>query len=176
MKLPKIIAQKKEGKEKFEYNNENLEFNLKDFWSWNQSDLIENRTRGILAEFIVKQALEIKSENRVEWDDYDLTSNTGKKIEIKSAAYIQSWNQNDYSKISFGIAARRSDFYIFCLLTEKDQKRIDPMNLNQWTFYVLETNILNKKIPTQKTITLNALISLKPIKCNYSNLKKVIDK
>ncbi len=74
MKLPEIITTKKEGNEKFEFDNENLAFNLKDFWSWNQSNLIENRTRGILAEFIVKEALEINSKNRVEWDDYDLES------------------------------------------------------------------------------------------------------
>lgn len=188
MKLPQIITAKKKGNESFEYKNQNLDFDLKDFWSWSQSNLIENRTRGILAEFIVKQALDADSENRIEWDDYDLTSKTGKKIEIKSASYIQSWNQKDYSKISFGIAPtysteydddrfiRRSDFYIFCLLKEKDQTKINPMSLDQWTFYVLETKVLNSKIPEQKTITLNALISLNPLKCDYSELKKVIDK
>ncbi len=101
---------------------------------------------------------------------------------------IMIWNQNNYSKISFGIAPtyssddddeevmRRSDFYIFCLLKEKDQAKINPMNLNQWIFYVLETNVLDREIPTQKTITLNALIDLNPIICNYSELKQAIDK
>jgi len=111
-----------------------LNFNLSDFWSWNQSDLIENRTRGILAEFIVKKALEIESDKRIEWDNFDLITNKGKRLEIKSAAYIQSWEQKKYSVINFGISPtvgtkdnpeydgikrRWSDFYVFCLLKIK---------------------------------------------------------
>lgn len=188
MKLPSIKTTVKTGKENFRLNDENLAFNLKDFWRWNQSNLVENRTRGILAEFIVKEALGINVGNRVEWDDYDLLSNSGKKIEIKSSAYIQSWDQNEYSKISFKIAAtnstendddrfmRRSDFYIFCLLHEKDQTKINPLHLNQWTFYVLKTKILDKEIPEQKTITLNALLTLNPIECSFKELKSIIDK
>ena len=79
MNLPKIIVERKTGNEKFTLNENVLDFNLNEFWSWNQSDLIENRTRGILAEFIVKKALNIKNESRVEWDDYDLITEKGTK-------------------------------------------------------------------------------------------------
>ena len=136
MELPGIKVIRKTGNEKFEFNNNKLDFELSEFWSWSQSDLIENRTRGILAEFIVKKALEIEDNNRVEWDDYDLITKKGVKIEIKSGAYIQTWLQKKYSNITFSISKtigskenpkyngthqRWSDFYVFCLLDSKNQ-------------------------------------------------------
>ena len=61
--------------------------------------MLSNATRGRFAEFIVGTAigLDIKI-LREEWDAYDLLTNYGAKIEIKSAAYIQSWEQKGYSK------------------------------------------------------------------------------
>ena len=191
MTLPEIIAKKKNGTEKFQIKNQTLNFDLSEFWSWNQSNLIENRTRGILAEFIVKKSLDIDSDNRIEWDNFDLISNKGKKLEIKSAAYIQSWEQQKYSEIKFGISQtvgtkdnpkydgikrRWTDFYIFCLLRNKDQKTINPLDLSQWTFFVLNTEVLNEQKPEQKTIGLNSLMELKPIECKFSELKKIIEK
>jgi len=191
MILPEIISTKKTGTERFELERKSLEFDLSEFWSWNQSNLIENRTRGILAEFIVKKALEIESDSRIEWDDYDLITKTGIKIEIKSAAYIQSWKQSSFSDIKFGIAPsvglqensnydglkkRWSDLYIFCLLTTKDQKTINPLDLDQWAFYVLETKLLDKHVPHQKTIGLNSLLKLSPIKCCFSEMKDILEK
>ena len=191
MNLPEIIAKKKKGTEKFLNENQTLNFELSEFWSWNQSDLIENRTRGILAEFIVKKALGIDSEKRIEWDNFDLISKKGKKLEIKSAAYIQSWEQKKYSEIKFGISPtvgtkdnpnydgikrRWTDFYVFCLLNHKEQKTINPLDLSQWTFYVLETKILNEQKPEQKTIGINSLLELKPIECKFFELKKIIEK
>lgn len=190
MELQKINTKRKKGSEKFRFENEHLNFKLIDFWIWNQSNLIENRTRGILAEFIVKQALNIKEGVRTEWDSYDLKTNNGIKIEIKSAAYIQSWEQKKHSNIKFGIAQkigetshpeyngklkRWNDYYVFCLLNIKDQNSINPLDLNQWTFYVLKTEIINKQIPNQKTIGLNSLLKLNPIQCNFNELKNVIE-
>ena len=189
MRLLEINPERKNGNENFSLNNKNLDFKLSDFWIWNQSNLIENRTRGILAEFIVKQSLNIKNGTRIEWDSYDLMTESGIKIEIKSASYIQSWEQKKFSEIKFGIAPtkgepinpeydgkyrRWSDFYIFCLLDNKDQKTINPMDLNQWTFYVLRTEVLNEKNPTKKNIGLNSLLKLNPVKCDYNELKKII--
>ncbi len=186
MKLPNIKVKKKNGTEKFEFNNVILDFNLTEFWSWNQSDLIENRTRGILAEFIVKNALGIKKGNRVEWDDYDLITDKGTKVEIKSASYIQTWEQeNGFSDISFDIKIskrsdkgkfkRPSDYYVFCLLDSKNQEKIDPMKLEQWTFYVKETKEIDRILGEQKTIKLKSLIKkLNPKRLKYNELKNEI--
>ncbi|MCX2678825.1 hypothetical protein OOZ15_02625 [Galbibacter sp. EGI 63066] len=158
--LKAINIEAKRGNESFSFQSHELNFNLTDFWSWSQSDLLNNTLRGVLAEYIVRQDLGIKKSTRTEWDAYDLETKNGIKIEIKSAAYLQSWKQNNLSQISFNIAPtkgwnaetneystetkRQSDYYVFCLLHHKDKSTVDPTKLEQWTFYVLQTHILNK--------------------------------
>lgn len=181
----------KKGNEKFKFQNSNLHFSLVDFWSWAQSDLLSNTLRGILAEYIVKQDLGITSPFRTEWNAYDLETSEGIKIEIKSAAYLQNWLQIKPSTISFDIAPKKgwnsstnqlskekkryADFYIFCLLNETDKSTVDPMNLNQWIFYVLNTKVLDQEKSTQKKISLNSLLKLNPIICKYGEIRKHIE-
>jgi hypothetical protein len=65
---------------------------------------LSNATRGRFAEFIVGTAMGLDPKNlRDEWAAYDLTTDEGIKIEVKSASYIQSWNQKRLSNISFSI-------------------------------------------------------------------------
>jgi hypothetical protein len=65
---------------------------LLDFWQWAYSDLLSNTNRGRLAEFIVARALSLGlTDVRIEWDAVDLVTPTGVKVEVKSAAYLQSW-------------------------------------------------------------------------------------
>jgi hypothetical protein len=97
----------KTGEESFSFSNSNLDFKLIDFWSWSQSDLLNNSLRGVLAEFIVKTALDINNNYRLEWDAFDLITDGDIKIEVKSSAYLQSWKQKGLSKISFDIAPKR---------------------------------------------------------------------
>ena len=100
----------------------------------------------------------------------------GIKVEVKSSAYLQSWSQKKLSTIQFGVRptqvwdsktntyssefARQSDVYVFCVLQHKDQETIDPLNMDQWNFYVLATNKLNEAVGRQKTITLGSLREL----------------
>jgi hypothetical protein len=190
MNLNEIKTHAKKSTERFIFDNTSLDFTLSDFWSWSLSDLVENRNRGILAEFIVKQALNIESPTRLEWDAFDLETNDGIKIEIKSSAYIQAWKQNKLSHISFGIAPtrellddnnyskelkRQADIYIFCLLHHKDQNTINPMNLNQWTFYLVKTATLDEAIQLQKSISLSTIKMLEHKECNYINLRSKFD-
>jgi hypothetical protein len=186
MSLNEIIADPLDPGKQFSFEGNPLKYRLIDFWTWNQSDLIENRTRGILAEFIVRQALELTQPSRLEWDAYDLITKDSVKIEVKSAAYIQAWNQKKYSTIEFGIAptkellddnnysidkTRKADIYIFCLLHHKNQDTIDPMKLEQWTFYLVTTKELNKKLPKQKSISISTIETLEHEKCIYSEFK-----
>jgi hypothetical protein len=81
---------------------------LLDFWRWSTSDILSNATRGKFAEFIVGTAVGLNPKNsQDEWDAYDLTTEDGIKIEVKSAAYIQCWSQKSFSKISFSIKPAR---------------------------------------------------------------------
>ena len=78
---------------------------LGDFWSWAYSDVLNNRNRSILAEFLVASALGVIDRPRVEWDAVDLCYR-GKGIEVKSAAYLQSWKQEHLSAIRYDIAKK----------------------------------------------------------------------
>ena len=150
---------------------------LLDFWRWNGSDLASNATRGRLAEFIVSSAFDIDlSIPRTEWDAWDLTSPEGIRIEVKSAAYLQSWAQNDYSKIVFSIRPARAwndtsgsmaeepqrsaDIYIFCLLRHLDKETLNPLDLGQWEFFVIPTAELNTKTPNGMSISLTSVQKL----------------
>jgi len=189
MGLGKIEIAKMTGNESFHIEGKNLDFDLLSFWQWSSSEILGNALRGVLAEYIVAKAIDCPYEIRKEWDAYDLLTLEGLKIEVKSASYIQSWEQTKFSTISFGIqptmawenntwsetAKRQSDAYVFCLLAHKDQETIDPLNMSQWEFYVLPTSTLNEKVSGQKTITLSSLLRLEPIKCTFEEIKDEIN-
>ena len=177
------------GEEYFTFNNKKLSINVLSFWQWSSSDLLVNVLRGKLAEFIVASSIDLIENQREEWDAYDLITEKGLKVEIKSSAYLQSWNQAKLSKITFGIQPtvvwldnnqrsktikRQADIYVFCVLNHKDKKTVNPLNLNQWNFHIIDTKILNSERANQKTITLSSLLELNPEKLDYSGLKDSI--
>jgi hypothetical protein len=160
--FPQLVVSRKTGAEPFRDGSQSLPFGVRDFWQWSASDLASNATRGRVAEFLVAQALGIADGVRTEWDAYDLRTRTGATVEVKSAAYLQTWSQNILSPISFGIAPtkawdpktntsakearRQADVYVFAHLDEKDKTRFDPLDVGQWTFYVLPTAIPNDRL------------------------------
>lgn len=188
--LKKINAIPKTGQEAISDNGVSTKYTLMDFWSWSVSDILSNTIRGRFAEFIVGTAIGLDPKNlRDEWDAYDLISENGIKIEVKSAAYIQSWNQKKFSTISFSIRPsrywdaktniysekpeRHADIYIFCLLKYLDKETIDPLKMEQWDFYILPTYRLNSYKRSQSSITINSLRRLtEPRK--YSDLRDEI--
>lgn len=190
--LKAIQAKPKTGNEYLTDNGEKTKYNLLDFWSWSMSDILSNATRGRFAEFIVGTAVGFDPKNlRDEWDAYDLKTDNGIKIEVKSAAYIQTWNQKKLSTISFSIKPakfwdsetfsedlqprRHADIYVFCHLKHIDQVTINPLKMEQWDFYVLPTFRLDQYERSQSSITLNSLKKLtEPIE--YRDLKTKINK
>ena len=61
----------------------------------------------MLAEFIVATALGIPTDGvREGWAAWDLTTPGGVRVEVKTAAYLQSWAQKELSKISFSTPGR----------------------------------------------------------------------
>src|SRR5262249_41047297 len=188
----KLKINRKTGEEKLRLNGSELEFNLLGFWQWSSSDLVSNALRGMLAEYIVACALRRNDGIRLEWDDYDLETEHGIRVEVKSSAYLQSWLQRGPSAICFNIAPtmgwdartntygterkRQADIYVFCLLSHQDKRTLDPLDLGQWQFYVLPAAILNEKLPTQKSISLGALLKLKPAMTDFENLRETIER
>ena len=169
-----IIATLKSGEEHLIHEQKETAFTLFDFWKWNSSNILSNSTRGVFAEFIVASALNIDIKTpRVEWAEYDLETKDGIKIEVKSASYLQSWTQKDYSKISFSIKNKSADVYIFCLLKHLQEDTIDPLNLDQWEFYIVHIKEIKNYKRSKKSITLNSLRTLtSPI--GYSEIKNTI--
>lgn len=126
---------------------------------------------------------------RVNWLPYDVTSPSGRRVEVKSAAYIQSWTPEDvFSQIKFDIGKklawngatyaskpdRNCDLYVFCVFTALTRD-ISVLNLDYWDFYVLPTSVLNEKVPEQKSIALSSLLKLEPVKTDYAGLGTIIE-
>lgn len=187
---PAIDITRRTGDEPFILDQKPNGLNLLEFWKWSGSDLTGNTARGILAEYIVATSLGIDAGVRIEWAPMDLIYR-GIGIEVKSSSYIQTWYQKKASAISFGIQRtrkwdamtnsmvgelrRQADIYVFCVLAHLGPSPLNPLDLNQWDFYVLPTSVLNENCETQKTIGLKRLESLgaKPIK--YAELAASID-
>ena len=96
-----------------------------DFYEWAYSDFLVNNQRGHLAEYIIAKALNTVSQKRLEWDPVDIKYKN-LKIEVKSCAYIQAWEQKDFSKISFDIVPTS-----FLNLNFNKQKRISLSKLQK---------------------------------------------
>lgn len=191
MPLSKIEISKKNGNELFKSKDGNLAFDLLSFWQWSNSDLVGNTLRGVLAEYIVSTDIECPYEIREEWDPYDLESKDGIKVEVKSGSYLQSWKQENFSTIQFDIkptkawdsstgksseeTKRQADVYVFCVLNHKDKSTVDPLNMQQWQFYVVSTKTINKVCQMQGKITLSSLLKkLNPRKCIYGEIHQAI--
>lgn len=181
-----------------------LPFHIADYWQWAYSDMLRNTQRGVFAEFIVKAALDLggiftNNNIRSNFEPFDLVgpnitnrrtpprlenSSFPCRIEVKSAAYIQSWNPHPGStpRITFSIAKakvpdetgdyrpdapmqRNSDLYVFTVYTAKERGR-NILDMNLWEFYVAKTTALDEKYGDQKTVSLTSLkndLSLTPL-------------
>jgi hypothetical protein len=116
-----------------------------DFWRWTFSDLRDNTQRGVLAEFRVALALGRTETRRKAWDNYDVSSGSGLRVEVKASGYLQSWAQTKHSRLSFGrVIARtwdantnefgaepevRAGVFVFSVQTCTDPQRYDVLDL-----------------------------------------------
>lgn len=126
-----------------------------DFWRWAFGDLCPNNVRGVFAEWLVAQILEIDlTEVREPWANWDLRSEH-LRIEVKCAAYYQVWHRDRLqpSRIAWsGLKGQvwdeetnlyspertyNADLYVFCVQTEQDPTRWNALDLDQWRFYLL---------------------------------------
>jgi hypothetical protein len=190
--LDAIDTVPKTGQEPFVYEGRELGVDVQRFWAWSCSDLIGNAMRGVLAEFIVGLALGCVDRGiRIEWDSADLRTDDGTRIEVKSSAYLQSWKQPALSKVSFGIQPttgwdaktntiaavreRQSDVYVFCLFKHTEKTTANPLDLDQWDFFVISTRRLNAEVGNQKSITLGSLRRRQPLHARFSELVHAVE-
>jgi hypothetical protein len=130
---------------------------LRDFWAWTLSDLRTNTVRPMLAEFLVARALGAAGRPRVEWDPFDVLTPDNIRVEVKSGAYLQAWEQSKLSAISFGglnartwsgstslseTSSYNADVYVFAVLTAREHAAYDALDLDQWSFWVLPREVV----------------------------------
>ena len=163
-----------------------------DFWRWAYSDVLNNRNRGILAEYIVGTALGVADGSvREEWDVSDLRYGSY-WIEVKSSAYLQSWKMRKPSAPQFDIAPkqnwdaaqesyepgkrRSSHCYVFCLYAALSHTQAtDVLNLEHWQFFVLPTRRIDNLWPVQKTLALGTLRAAVPNSIPFTDLRHAVD-
>ena len=174
------------GAEPLRYRGEPLAENVLSFWRWSSSELVGNALRGWFAEYAVAIATGASSPHRREWDGFDLETPEGTTVEVKSASYLQSWTQRKHSTIGFAIAPKRrwnesrgdhhgprvraADVYVFCVLDHRDEATVEPLDLDQWTFHVLPTFVLDERCGDQGSIALGPLRSLGAVPCDFGEL------
>jgi hypothetical protein len=160
-----------------------------DFWRWAYSDVLSNRNRSLLAEFIVGQALGATRSPRVEWDAVDLRYDAH-TVEVKASAACQSWPQSKPSVIRFsirksvawnfrtgayeGAAARSADLYIFCHYSEMDRARANVLDALAWDFYVVTTATINRLFGDAKSVSL-ASVRRAAARCKFDALRATVD-
>lgn len=130
-----------------------IDATVADFWRWAFSDLLENTTRGIVAEFLVSHALGAIATLRKSWQNYDVLTPSGVRVEVKASGYLQSWPQATVSRIGFGKLSGlawdentgefgdqrsvRADVFVFAVQTCTDHELYDALDIDQWEFYVV---------------------------------------
>ena len=177
------------GNEKFIYNEQELDFGILDFWKYKYSNIWN--IQEYVAEFLIEKALGLEeSQNTESWTLYDINYRN-KRIEIKETSYYHPWNEN--GKISnqrvFGITMansnyedqenenkfeRQNDIYVFCLNTGKTKEEANPMDINNWEFYIVPTSTINELCGKNKTISLNKVKNIAE-QVNYFEIKNYID-
>lgn len=181
--VPRLI-----GVEAFLAGGRDTGIRVGEFWSWHASDLLSNATRGVLAEFIVARALGVADGVRSEWDAWDLTTPEGLRVEVKSAAYCQSWKQSRPSTIRFDIrrttvpgirgneSRRHADVYVFCLHRERDKSKVNVLDLDQWTFIVVPTRVLDEAVPNRRSIGLSPLRRLRHEEVSFAEIRPSVER
>ena len=171
-------------------------FSVLDFWRYSFSQLENLGDR--IAEFLVAKALGIdKAENVNYWTAYDMAYRN-KRIEVKSTSYVHPWNTRVSRVRMFSIEptnnsywgnsidgdnsertmSRQSEVYVFCLNSNEDIRNNNPLNIDDWIFYVVPTyeiNIYCQDNPNQKKISLNVVRRMSKNGVSFDGIKNEVD-
>ena len=179
------------GTEKFTFNQQDLPFDVTEFWKFHYSNIYNQHDK--IAEFIVSRALGItEPHNDLYWTLWDI-SYRDKRIEVKETSYFHSFNEDGVvsKQRVFSIAkahgdydaeisgnkdfCRQNDVYVFCLNTGDTKASSNPLNLNNWEFYIVPTAFLNQHCGEQKTISLGRIRNFGFLPKRYDEIKAEVD-
>ena len=150
---------------------------IESFRRWAVGDLTDNRNRGLFAEKLVGQTLDVVDEAQPcrEQDAFDLEYGS-LRIEVKASGRRQTWNLNESATPRFDIAprrylwdaatqewsehnppTRRADVYVFCLHEPVPATNENVLDPSSWKFWAIATQVLDKELGSQKTAALSPL-------------------
>ena len=168
-----MVPTRKTGSERLTYAGAPVGPALGDFWAWSVSDLTEHRTRSALAEFIVAAGLGVATDGvRAPAAGSVLATTDGVRVAVRSAAYVQAWRPGRESRIAFDMPRTHAwdpdtghspgvraepDVHVFAVLAHAEPATIDPLNADQWVFYVVPAALLRARAGALHTIALPAL-------------------
>jgi hypothetical protein len=163
------------------------------FERWATGNLVDNRNRGIFAEWLVGQALGVIGDDdvRKEWDAVDLRFGD-LTVEVKASGLSQTWNLLVPSTPRFGIhrqkrawfadtddwivydpPQRTADVYVFCLHQSVPATNENVADPDSWSFWVVATSTIDDELDDQSSVgasTLNRLA--KPV--GWSEIKAAV--
>lgn len=187
------------GSEHFQLQGKACGETVKDFWAWSRSRLLADGPRGDLAEFIVNTALGLDTKNAKRgWGECDIVYRDI-RIEIKCSSLLQAWEHPKKPRPVFSIAKtqncdieetetgyryigrdglppqRRSEIYVFCLFSNTDRSTANPLDLDQWSFYIVPTCIINQRCQEQRSISIGKIEKLGYGVTFYHEIKPTVD-
>ena len=151
---------------------------LETFRRWALGNLVENRNRGLFAEWLVGTALGVVEQERLEWDEADLRYQD-RLIEVKASGRGQAWPQDKPSTPTFDIRQRTrswnaqtdtveefdpprrvADLYVFCLHQAYPATNDNVADPDEWAFWIVSTETIDAELDAQRTIGLSRLNQL----------------
>lgn len=138
--------------------------NVEEYWAWAHSNLANNVERGLVAEYLVRHALELRDGPRDHWMRESDLNVEGHNIQVKCSAFMQSWEQSRDSKIQFRLKRDKlnCDLFIFAVWWAQGGVRPDApisiIDVGQWWFFLitgenLRTVLENRRNPGAKTVS-----------------------
>ena len=126
--------------------------NVEEYWAWAHGNLANNVERGLVAEYLVRHALELRDGPRDHWEvETDLTVE-GRTIQVKSTAFLQSWEQSRESQAQFQLKRDKlnCDLFIFAVWWPQGGVRpvvpVSIIDVGQWWFYLVTGDKLQKAL------------------------------
>ena len=169
-------------------SDESVNFNR-----WAAGNLVDNRNRGIFAEWLVGQALGVIGDDdvRKEWDAVDLRFGD-LTIEVKASGLSQTWNLLVPSTPRFGIPRqkrawfadtdewivydepkRSADIYVFCLHQSVPATNENVADPDSWSFWVVATSTIDDELDDQSSVGVSTLNRLaEPV--GWSGIKAAV--
>ena len=131
--------------------------NVEEYWAWAHGNLAMNIERGLVAEYLVRHALELRDGPRDHWAEGTDLKWKGNTIQVKSGAFMQAWEQRKDSKLQFTLKRSKlcCDLFIFAVWWPQGYVRpeapVSIIDVSQWQFYLITRDDLRAALEERRT-------------------------